>query len=76
LAFRYGLLPSEALARADTFDLIVLNTSTLWENHTHSVEQQKESGHSTQKKSAQLSQAELIRMMRAVKGDNYGKDKS
>lgn len=35
LATRYHMLPSEALSRATTFDLEVLNTSTLWENHQY-----------------------------------------
>ncbi len=30
LANRYGLLPSEALARASTFDLRVLEVSSMW----------------------------------------------
>jgi hypothetical protein len=33
LAQRYHLLPSEALSRATSFDLYVLNISTLWQNY-------------------------------------------
>lgn len=37
LAHRYMCLPSEALARASTFDLYVLDVSTKWENHRNDV---------------------------------------
>ena len=33
LAHRYGILPSEALARANTFDLAVLDISAKWERY-------------------------------------------
>ena len=33
LSFRYGCLPSEALARATTFDLSVLHVSSQWQNY-------------------------------------------
>jgi hypothetical protein len=33
LASRYNVLPSEALGRASSFDLYVLNVSTQWHNY-------------------------------------------
>ena len=33
LAKTYGLLPSEVLARGSTFDLMVMDVFTTWENH-------------------------------------------
>ena len=33
LAKNYGLLPSEVLARSTTFDLMVMDVFTTWENH-------------------------------------------
>lgn len=37
LAYRYNCLPSEALERATTFDLYVLDISTKWEQHRNDV---------------------------------------
>jgi hypothetical protein len=33
LAKTYGLLPSEVLARATTYDIMVADVLTTWENH-------------------------------------------
>lgn len=33
LAKTYGVLPSEVLARGTTFDLMVMDVFTTWENH-------------------------------------------
>jgi len=33
LAKTYGLLPSEVLARGNTFDLMVMDVFTTWERH-------------------------------------------
>jgi len=41
LAERYGLLPSEAMARASTFDLHILDLSSRYERYKH---EQSESG--------------------------------
>lgn len=35
LAKTYGLLPTEVLARATTFDLYVLDVSARWQQHQH-----------------------------------------
>jgi len=41
LAKEYGLLPSEALSRATTFDLYVLDVSTRWLSHRQDVAEGK-----------------------------------
>jgi hypothetical protein len=41
LAKEYGLLPSEALGRATTFDLYVLDVSTRWLSHRQDVAEGK-----------------------------------
>jgi hypothetical protein len=41
LAKRYGLLPSEALGRANTFDLYVLDVSTKFQAHLNDQSQGK-----------------------------------
>jgi hypothetical protein len=33
IAKTYGLLPSEVLARATTFDLMITDVYSTWENH-------------------------------------------
>jgi hypothetical protein len=62
LAKRYGRLPSEVLAQANTFDLHVLDVSTKFQNHLHDREQGKTKG-------GQPSQQELIRMMQVARGE-------
>lgn len=37
LAAKYHLLPSEVLARADTFDLFVLDLGAKWANRQHVI---------------------------------------
>ena len=41
LAKEYGLLPSEALGRATTFDLYVLDVSTRWLSHRQDIAEGK-----------------------------------
>jgi hypothetical protein len=63
LAKEYGLLPSEALARATTFDLYVLDVSTRWLTH----KQAQAEGVQTSK-SSEPSQEEMLAMIKKVKG--------
>lgn len=37
LAHRYNLLPSEAICRANTFDLFVLDVSARWSNRREQI---------------------------------------
>lgn len=60
LAHRYNCLPSEALERATTFDLYVLDVSTKWEHHRNDLA----NGNTKPK---QLSQEELLAMMAVAK---------
>jgi hypothetical protein len=64
LAHRYMCLPSEALARASTFDLYVLDVSTKWENYRND----RANGKVTAKK--HLDQADLLAMMQVAKNLN------
>jgi hypothetical protein len=41
LAERYGLLPSEAMARASTFDLHILDLSARYERYKHEQSERK-----------------------------------
>lgn len=61
LATKYNCLPTEALARASTFDLYVLDIATKWEE----VQYQKSQGLKPATKIP--SQAELQKMFNSVK---------
>lgn len=64
LAHRYKILPSEALERASSFDLYVLNVSTQWHNYKQeqaSAQQQGKPG------PVKLTQNELKLMLDAVR---------
>jgi hypothetical protein len=65
LASRYHCLPSEALARASTFDLHVLDVSARWSNR----QQEKTSGN---KSAANLSQQEMMDMINRTKQQAKG----
>lgn len=63
LAHRYGMLPSEALARADTLDLYVLDLGARWSNHQYELSQ-KNSG---QPSTPNLTQEQMKAMINRVK---------
>jgi hypothetical protein len=60
LAHRYMCLPSEALARATTFDLYVLDVSTKWEHHRNAVA-------NGEVKTKQPSQTEMLAMLQQAR---------
>lgn len=60
MAHRYGVLPSEALARATTLDLKVLDVSAKWDRHR----QQKADGTLAK---PDLTQEEMMAMIKNVK---------
>ena len=62
LAAKYHLLPSEALERATTFDLYVLDTSARWVRHQQDVADGKVAS-----KSHGLSVSKMQEMMRKAK---------
>lgn len=72
LASRYHLLPSECLVRASTFDLYILNTSTKWENHKREEEARRSQGLNPSPKRPNLSQEEMLAMIKRVKERNSG----
>ena len=63
LAHRYNCLPSEALDRATTFDLYVLDVSTKWEHHRNAVA-------NGEVKHKQPSQEEMLAMIARVRSKN------
>lgn len=63
LAHRYGLLPSEVISRADTFDLEVLGISVQWELY----KQRKAGGKNAPKPVPDLSQKDLLNIVEHVK---------
>jgi hypothetical protein len=64
LAKEYGLLPSEALSRATTFDLYVLDVSTRWLIH-----RQNQAEGVQIPKSSKPSQEQLLAMIKKVRGE-------
>jgi hypothetical protein len=63
LAHRYNCLPSEALARATTFDLKVLDLSSKYVKYLHD----KENGITPQAKHP--SQSEMIEMLKRARNE-------
>ena len=63
LAHRYQCLPSEALSRATTFDLYVLDVSTKWLRY----QQDKAEGRTPSTKLP--SQAEMLDMIKKARSD-------
>jgi hypothetical protein len=62
LAAKYHLLPSEALERATTFDLYVLDTSARWSKHQQDIADGK-----VAPKTSGLSVSKMQEMMRRAK---------
>lgn len=65
LAKAYGVLPSEALATATTFDLYVLDVHSKWTAHQH--EQQQNQHNPIAPKTRQHSQESLQAMIQRVR---------
>lgn len=66
LAHRYNLLPSEALQRANTLDLKVLDVSARWQRYQNDVAEGKVAA----KPKAQPTQEEMLAMIKRVRGEN------
>lgn len=62
LAERYGLLPSEAMARASTFDLHILDLSSRYERYQHEQAEQKHGAPKAPKLSVEEMQAMMARV--------------
>lgn len=65
LAHRYRCLPSEALTRANTLDLYVLDISTKWARH----QQEVADGRTPAKPIPKLSVEEMQNMIAQVRGE-------
>jgi hypothetical protein len=61
LAHRYHCLPSEALARANTFDLMILDLGAKWHNH------QSNSADGTQSQRPKLTTEEMLEMIKKAR---------
>ncbi len=68
LAHRYNCLPSEALARANTFDLYVLDLSTKWVKYRNDVQEGRAPGPSSKQLTVEQMQA-MIARTRSKDGD-------
>lgn len=66
LAHRYNLLPSEALSRATTFDLRVLDISAKWSKRQQDIAD----GKMPTKAAPKLSQEDMLAMIERVRGAN------
>lgn len=62
LAYRYNLLPSEALERATTLDLYVLDVSSRWSKYQNDLAEGK-----TTKQTPKLSKEQMAEMVKRVK---------
>lgn len=67
LAHRYGLLPSEALARGNTLDLYVLDLGAKWTNHQAELEEERRTGIKKPKKAPALTQEQMMAMIKNVR---------
>jgi hypothetical protein len=66
IAQRYGYLPSQVLAQADTFDLYVLNLVAHWSKRQDNIAK------GIKEPAKQLSQDEMLDMVRSVKERKRG----
>ena len=63
LAHRYGLLPSEVIARATTFDLYVIDLSARYERHRTDLAEGKAAP------APKLTQNQMLEMIRQARSD-------
>lgn len=68
LANRYGMLPSEALARATTLDLHILDVGAKWVNHQQELAKSGENP-VTKPKRSKLSQEDMMAMIKKARGE-------
>jgi len=64
LSTRYNKLPSQILAEATTFDLLVANTGLQWQQKQQEDAEAEREG---RPKAQKISQAEMFEMLRRVK---------
>ena len=68
LASRYGMLPSEALARATTLDLHILDVGAKWVNHQQELAKAGNTDVMKPKRS-KLSQEDMLSMIKRARGE-------
>jgi hypothetical protein len=64
LAHRYGLLPSEVMARATTFDLYVIDLSARYERYRNELAEGKSAPR------AKLTQDQMLDMLKRARSEN------
>lgn len=67
VATRYHKLPSEILAGATTFDLLVANTGSLWEQKQREDAEARSSGKTQAPRAPKLSQAQMLDMLKRAR---------
>ena len=66
LAERYGLLPSEAMQRANTFDLYTLDIQAKWQKYQMDKMEYEKTG---KKPIPKISQDQMISMLKQARGE-------
>lgn len=69
LAHRYGMLPSEALARATTLDLHILDVGSKYVNYQQQRAEQEKTGIINPPKRPQLTQEQMMDMIKQVRSE-------
>jgi hypothetical protein len=69
ISTRYHKLPSEVLAKATTFDLLVANTGTMWEIKQREEAEAKASGKPIPPKAPKLSKEQMIAMIKRARSE-------
>lgn len=70
LAHRYGLLPSEALSRASTLDLMVLDLGAKWVNYQGELEEERRTGIPRAPKKVALTQEQMMSMIKQARSES------
>lgn len=71
---RYGVLPSDLLARGDSFDVLVAEVGQKWENYQQQKQLNKQKGQGTAPPAPELSQEQMLAMIDRVKKRDAGKN--
>ena len=64
---RYGQLPSHLIAEGNSFDLLVADIGQKWENYQQEKTLNKQKGRGTAPPAPQLTQEDMLAMIRRVK---------
>lgn len=76
LAYRYGILPSEALARGTTLDLYVMDVGAKWSHKQHEEANGTKRFGADLKPPPKLTEQEMFDMINRVKAQEANRDAS